>query len=164
MTLAATAAGHVQEHRGELTQFVAAMVGNGLAEELVQEAYMRLSRAMTLQTIDNPRAYLFRIAANLARDALRRDKREKHYKASEPTDAASPAAGEIVARQQELELLRAAIERLPDKCRRVFVARKYDNMSYREIAAVEQISEKTVENHIGRALKLLRADLERSLN
>lgn len=158
------AAGQVEEHRAELIQFVAAMVGSGHAEELVQEAYLRLARALSVQVIDNPRAYVFRIAANLARDVLRGEKRALKHRESAMPEVTSPAAGEIVARQEQLELLRAAINRLPDKCRRVFVARKYEDLSYREIARREGISEKTVENHVGRALKLLRDDLTRQIN
>lgn len=161
--LQATAADALQAYRQELVAFAAAMVGTDRAEDVVQDAYFRLSRALERQVVENKRAYLYRITANLARDLLRRDKRsDQHLKTFEAEDHA-PAAGEVAALDEQLVLLRSAITELPPKCRRAFVARKYEGLSYREIAARDGITEKTVENHIGRAIKLLRDALQKRL-
>ncbi|MFK7956432.1 MAG: RNA polymerase sigma factor [Lysobacterales bacterium] len=162
-----SAAKAVELHRQELTSFAAAMVGADRAEDVVQDACFRLARAMERQPTDQPiknvRAYLFRITANLARDLLRRDKRSDRHLKTLVDDDHSPAAGDVAALDEQLILLRQAIANLPKKCRRAFVARKYEGLSYREIAAREGITEKTVENHIGRALKLLRESMARSV-
>lgn len=55
------------------------------------------------------------------------------------------------------EHLKAALSILPDKCREVFLMAKQRGMKYREIAKELDLSEKTVENHITKAMKLLRA-------
>lgn len=153
------AASAVETHRRELTAFAATMVGADRAEDVVQDACFRLAKALERQPIDNLRAYLFRITANLARDLLRRDKRSDQHLKTLVNDDHSPAAGEVAALDEQLLMLRQAIGKLPSKCQRAFVARKYEGLSYREIAVREGITEKTVENHIGRALKLLRESM-----
>ncbi len=155
----AGAAMAIEQHRRELTAFAAAMVGPDRAEDVVQDACFRLARALERQSVTNQRAYLFRITANLARDLLRRDKRADQHIKTLSRDEHSPGAGEVAALDEQLESLRQAISQLPTKCQRAFVARKYEGLSYREIATREGITEKTVENHIGRALKLLREAL-----
>lgn len=51
------------------------------------------------------------------------------------------------------------VERLPDKCRKVFELSRYEMKTHKEIAALMGISEKTVENHITKALHLLKNNL-----
>ena len=46
---------------------------------------------------------------------------------------------------------------MPPKCREVFRMSKLQRMKYKEIASRLNISEKTVENHIGKAIKIIRA-------
>ena len=62
-----------------------------------------------------------------------------------------------------------AVEDLPVRCRKVFLLCKRDGLSYREVAQTLGISEKTVENHVSKAMKALRKayglnDGDRSLN
>lgn len=54
----------------------------------------------------------------------------------------------------------AAVAKLPQQCKLIFQLSRYENMSYKEIAAALDLSPKTVENQIGRALKTLRAELK----
>ena len=58
--------------------------------------------------------------------------------------------------QQKIE---KAIQRLPEQCRLVFKMSRYEELKYREIASVLNISIKTVENQMGKALKLMRENL-----
>jgi RNA polymerase sigma factor (sigma-70 family) len=51
---------------------------------------------------------------------------------------------------------------LPERCREVFLLSKRDNLSHKEIAAELSISEKTVENQLAKALKVLRSSLSNS--
>ena len=52
------------------------------------------------------------------------------------------------------------IEKLPDQCRKVFKLSRFEHLSIKEIAARLDLSPKTVENHIGRALRILKANLK----
>jgi RNA polymerase sigma-70 factor (ECF subfamily) len=61
---------------------------------------------------------------------------------------------------KELEhKLNAALNELPEQCRTIFQLSRFDELKYREIAAKLGLSEKTVENQMGKALKLLRIKL-----
>jgi len=65
----------------------------------------------------------------------------------------------VIQDMEEAELkqrLDQAIQSLPEKCRIVFMLNRMDEMSYAEVADHLNISVKTVENQIGKALKLLR--------
>jgi len=57
------------------------------------------------------------------------------------------------------EYLHSVIEQLPEKCRMVFVMSRFEELSYKEIAEKLEISPKTVENQISKALKVLREHL-----
>lgn len=53
-----------------------------------------------------------------------------------------------------------AVDKLPEQCRLIFQLSRYEGMSYKEIAEALDLAPKTIENQIGRALKMLRADLK----
>lgn len=61
----------------------------------------------------------------------------------------------IVAEELELSIIQA-IDELPIKCRTVFILSRFEDKTYKEIAVELNISQKTVENQIGKALKILR--------
>ena len=64
---------------------------------------------------------------------------------------------ESVATTDYKQLLEKVLQEMPPKCREVFTMTKLQKMKYKEIAAHLNISEKTVENHIGKAIKIIRA-------
>ena len=158
-----TAAQILTRYRVDLRRYVAAMVGIDRADDVIQDAFLRFSRSLEKGAIDNPRAFLYRICANLATDELRRRRRHRDYQvdmASRPVDLA-PAAADTIDLREQVQQVQLAVDALPSKCRRVFVLRKFKDLSYREIAAIEGISVKTVENQVSRALKLIRERIKR---
>jgi RNA polymerase sigma-70 factor (ECF subfamily) len=130
-----------------------------IAEELAQEAYVRFLRQSEPQHILNLNAFLFTIAANLARDHLRNVKREQNREFMpldvEIADSASNTE-DIIARQCMEEQLEKAIASLPEKTREVFLLYHADELSYKQIAARLNISVRTVEYHLRQALLLCR--------
>src|SRR6185503_19315271 len=64
----------------------------------------------------------------------------------------APGTPEVVSRRQETELLAAAIQDLPERCRAVLLLRKFDHLSHREIAMRLGITEHTVEAQLTKAL------------
>ncbi len=118
------------------------------ADDIVQDAYLRLLQAHERGEVRSAKALFFTTARNLAFDQLRR----RRIARAEPlveNDALSVLEGndgipETVARNQDLEILTEAIQSLPDRCRRVFTLRKVYGMSQGEIAARLGISEHTV--------------------
>ena len=158
-----TAAEILTQYREHLRRYVAAMVGIDRADDVIQDAFLRLSRSLEKAEIDNPRAFLYRICANLATDELRRQRRHQDFKlamGAKPFEYA-PAAADTIDEREQLQQVHKAVDSLPNKCRRVFILRKFKDMSYKEIAAIEGISVKTVENQISRALKLIRERIRR---
>jgi RNA polymerase sigma-70 factor (ECF subfamily) len=66
---------------------------------------------------------------------------------------------ELLQRKETEAAIRAAIDALPDRCSEIFKLSRYSEMSYAEIAEALDISVKTVENQMGRALRELRSKL-----
>lgn len=137
-------------------------------DDLVQETYARLFRAHSAGRVRNARNYLFATARNAALDLFRREQTVPFEPMEETAGLAVLAedAGvpEAVGQRQELELLRAAMQALPTRCRQVFTLRKLYGLPHREIAAQLGISERTVEAQIDKAMRRCAAYLrERGL-
>ncbi|MEI6544039.1 MAG: RNA polymerase sigma factor [Methylococcales bacterium] len=126
-----------------------------IAEELAQETYLRFLKHSGELKILDLNAFLFTIAANLARDHLRSVKRKQRYSfiglEAELVDS-KPNAEEIITRQCLEKQLQQAIESLPEKTKEVFLLYRAEELSYKQIAVQLSISERTVEYHLRQAL------------
>lgn len=149
---------------GELLRRLTRRLGSPVAAaDVAQDTYLRLQRAETLPRVDNPRAYLFRVADNLAADHQRRDAARRRWTTAgelpeQPDERAGPEAA-LDARQR-LEVLRQAIDELPPKCRAVFLMHKLEGLSHAAIAARLGISKSMVEKHVMKALAHCRDRLD----
>ena len=140
--------------RDELVHFLQRLCGDrGVAEDLAQEAGLRLVAAMRTETIVNPPAYLFHVATNLARDALRR--RAFGVAAADVESATTPGADHVSAAREEVDRVSAALVELPRRARDVLVLSRIEGLSQKQVASRLGIARKTVENHLTRALALL---------
>lgn len=128
------------------------------AADVAQETYIRMLQYEGSREIHSAPSLLFRIAINVAHDLGRSEhtRRAADHHPFEDMDIASeqPTPEREVAAAQDLELLYAAIEQLPPKCRQVFLLSRAQRMTYPEIAAHCGISVKMVEKHISRALQI----------
>lgn len=133
------------------------------AADIVQETYQRMFAGNLWQQAENPRALLHRIAANLATDYERRGKVRNQVSGGDEAMAEMEAVSDgidpeqIVVARQRLDRLAAAVERLPPKCRTVFMLRKFEDLSHAEIAERLDISRNMVEKHLRNALTVLQA-------
>jgi RNA polymerase sigma factor (sigma-70 family) len=154
------AAGVYAESYVDLTRYLRRLCGDAaLAEDLAQEAGMRLLAAARREQIEHPRAFLFHAAANLARDQLRRRiVAQEHAEALGEFETA-PGTDHIAAVHQEVALVARAISDLPERARAVLQLARIEGYSQKEIAARLGITPKTVENHLTRALAQLTARL-----
>lgn len=153
----------VEAYYDELRQFIHQRTGSSLmAEDVIQETWIR-ARTTSADLPDNPRAYLYRMAGNVAVDHVRRQKNwgreegDSHETESsnehlDQLPGHTPDLIDAIISQQELAILDAAIRELPDKCREVFLLYRGHGLSMREIAIYLSISEKTVEKHVARAM------------
>jgi len=130
-------------------------------DDLVQEAYARIWRARTLGPIRNPRAFLFQIVRNLAHDHHRRGAKNPPVPLTdleaERVFDGEPSAAEQASRQQEREILLAAVRALPERCREVVLLRYLDGLSYKEIATQLNLSPETVKVHLTKGLQRCQA-------
>lgn len=126
-------------------------------EDIVQEVFIKIwNNRETLQFNFSVKAYLYRAAINAALNYLEKSKKL----VSLDTDALPEPAHSDVEDQFNLKEVEShiqdALNSLPPACKAIFVLSRYEDMSYREIAESMQLSPKTVENQMGKALKLMR--------
>ena len=143
--------------RDALMRFLTRRLGNmAVAEELAQEAWVRLASG-GIAGVANPRAYLFRIAANLAVDHQRSEARrllaadEIDTLLDVPDDA--PDAAAIATARDELAALQRALDELPARRRAIFLAARLGGLTHRQIAEHHGISTRAVEINVQRALE-----------
>lgn len=106
------------------------------------------------------KSYLFKAANNQAIDFLRMKEKKpiaSGFEKLQPESDSDPVQDVINA--DFSTAFRRAVERLPKKCKLIFVLSREEGLSYSEIAASLDLSEKTVKNQIVKALKHLRKDL-----
>jgi len=146
-----------RHHSKELLTFAGWRVGDFAAEDLVQETYLRLLQHPEPSSIINPRAYLYKVAANLGFDYHRKDSvRSKHSETDEveADELISPLPGPEALMEGEL-LLRnclAALKTLPEVYRHVFLLNRIDGLTHAEIADALQLPRRTVERYCAKAL------------
>ncbi|EED31482.1 sigma-70, region 4 type 2 [gamma proteobacterium NOR5-3] len=125
-------------------------------EDLSQEVYLRASKAEKNGPVRSPKAFLFRVARNLALNELSRKSRRLTDFIEDVTvggDVASPhTLDEQQHGEQRFALFCRAASRLPAQCRRAFLMRKVYGYSHREIAEQLGVSTSTVEKHIATGL------------
>lgn len=144
-------------HYQELLRHLTRRLGSAsAAADVAQDTWLRLRRAEAVPELQNPQAYLFRIADNLARDRLRSDATRARtllpaeFGEDRPSNA--PGADSVLDHRQRLRVLGRAVAELPPKCREVFLLHKFDGLSHGEIAARLGISRSMVEKHVMKAL------------
>lgn len=119
------------------------------ADDLVQEAYARLLGAHATGPVACARAFLYVTARNLALNQLRHRRIERPEGLAEIDALAVPdetaAVPEAVARAEDFQVLVAAIQSLPARCRQIVTLRKIYGLSQREVAAQLGLSEHTIE-------------------
>lgn len=157
---------HYQEVCRTILRFVS---DKNQAEDLAQEVFIRLWQKRHLLEINTSfGAYLHRMAINESISFLRKVKRREE-KAQFLIESPLPSAydssdGEELLLQQELkESVNTAIDGLPPRCRAIFQLSRFEQLSYREISEKLDISIKTVEHQMGKALKILRVVLKHHL-
>ena len=145
------------------------------AEDLAQEVFLRVYRARkSYQPKAKFSTWLFRIATNVALNALRdgrmRHEREQSIDAEADPEASGPSLAErlpdamataeqaLVERERAAEI-RRAVEELPEKQRLAVLLHKYQEMDYAEIAEVLECSESALKSLLFRAYETLRVRL-----
>jgi RNA polymerase sigma-70 factor (ECF subfamily) len=134
---------------------------SGVAEEVVQDVFLEVwRRRETLAFEQEPRRYLMRATRNRALNHVRHEAVAARAAARDVSEEAHAATAPSLVDAAELEAAIAqAVATLPDRCRAVFELSRRHHMSYAQIADALDIAPKTVENQMGKALRMLRVAL-----
>lgn len=131
------------------------------AIDTVQELFMNIwEKKEAFPVTDTPKAYLMTAVKNRCFNKLTRQKLHQNPIDTLQDIFISPdtTAANMEAKQTEATI-KTLISSLPEKCREIFILSRFEHLSYKEIATLLGISQKTVENQIGNALKMLRKNL-----
>lgn len=149
-------------YRPLLRLAVLLLADQGAAEEVVQDAYVRLHQSWRrLREPDRALAYLRTSVVNGARSALRRRGVAERYAARTAPGPHAPSAESGALGVLEQEAVLAALRRLPTRQREALILRYYADLSEAEIADVMGISRGAVKSHAARGVAALRQSLER---
>lgn len=150
--------------RNSLLRRVRRLVGSDGAEDVVQTLWLKIQAVRDEPPIDNPEAYLRRLAHNVAVDHLQGDKRKRDVHAEAMSllhDGVEGISGErVVLARDELARVELVIEAMADTTRRIFLLSRMEGMAQREIAAHLGVSRPTVEKHLRRAFDAVTHVLE----
>lgn len=128
-----------------------------IAEEIVQDVFLKMWEfPENLAEIKSVRSYLYRSVINASINYINRKKNIELHHLKLVTELSEDYIQDLDEENEIIVLLRIEIEKLPNQCKKVFKLSRFDQLKYKEIALDLNISEKTVENHIGNALKILR--------
>ncbi len=129
------------------------------AEDVVQQVFIKFWEQRAELTVHwSVKAYLYKMVHNRClnrlRDARIRDQYKMHQVKVLENRFESP--GEQLAEQEVSNRLKQALAALPPQCRQVFELSRFEALKYREIADQMNISVKTVEAQMGKALRVMR--------
>ena len=139
-----------------------------MAKEVVHTGFIKLWDAR--QNLDagiSPKSYLYKIITNNVFDVLKHRKIRQQYVQfvlqSVPEFAPTNSFDDMNVKQLQFEI-NAAVAELPEQMRRIFELSRFEGLKYSEIAGQLDISVKTVETQMGRALARLREKLSAYLS
>lgn len=132
------------------------------AEEMVQAVFLTVwERRDSLLITTSLKAYLYRSVHNRCLNRLKQISVQTGHRQQAASElyANHTSPAQTVLNDELTERLRVAIGRLPEQCRRIFEMSRFEELRYGEIADRLDLSIKTVENQIGKALRILRTEL-----
>jgi RNA polymerase sigma-70 factor (sigma-E family) len=146
-------------HYDQLLRLAVLLVGDmAAAEDVVQEAFIRVHGAIESRSLHNPLAYLRQAVVNLARSELRRRLVRLRHAPRPMPDAASAEEGACAAISRQEVIV--ALRRIPARQREAVVLRYWADLPEAEIAALMGVSVGAVKSYISRGLSRLGLLLE----
>jgi len=136
------------------------------AEEVVQNCFIKLwEKKENINIQSSVKSYLYQIIRNACLNEIKHQKVKKNYgdMVSLEGEQHSEASDQTTLRGELEEKIAIAIQSLPQQCRLIFTMSRFEELKYQEIADQLNLSIKTVENQMGKALKLMRAQLQEYL-
>ena len=156
----------VNDWRAAFSRVKAALVRRGRtkhdADDLLQEAWIRLAGYERDRPIEKPEPFLMRAALNLSIDAHRmhQNRGEEVLLEDVVLVDVTPSAEAALLAKERVARLGVCLGRLPQKTREIFLAHRVDGLSYQEIARQHNLCVSTVEKHVAKAMLLLTTWME----
>lgn len=132
------------------------------AEEVVQNLFLSIwEKRSELEISISLKSYLYRAVHNHCLNRIKHLKVREEYQqyAVNFYDASYESVSQTVMKNELETKIEEAIKKLPEQCRLIFQMSRFEELKYHEIAEQLELSPKTVENQIGKALKILRVEL-----
>lgn len=137
------------------------VLDRAVAEDLVQDVLLNVWKNRdTLRITATYKSYLFRAALHAAFRYTERQKRQVAWEDADVVEAGTNSTAEQLDGQEAEEAVTRALAALPPQCRAVFLLSRQEGLSYQQIADTLEVAPKTVENQMGKALRLLRQHLK----
>lgn len=154
----------IEKHRKELHSFLLRRVAcPDTANDLLQDVFLRLVNLKSAEPIQNPRAFIYRIAANLATDHLRRQHETTSFSETAIDVFADESTGpeSVLFSQQQLGLCENVLDELPPLCLKILIMSRFEGLTHKQISEKLGISVSWVEKNIMTALKRCKQALDR---
>lgn len=145
-----------------LSYFLRRVRDRAQAEDLVQDALLRVIRASELEVIEHPESYVFKVAANLLKDSRRHALRHPTVTCPTPAEDKGGEVEEMLVDERSpervldgetsLAQVLQALGELSELTRNVFVLFRLEHMKQKDIATLYGIAQSTVEKHVMRAM------------
>lgn len=151
----------LERYRSPLFSFVARRAGDGVAEDLSQETWLRVVRGRA--SFDPKRRFstwLFQIANNLCRDRARHHQVEQRYREALP-ESDLPRSSSSPGVEARIDM-RQRLSELPEPQREVLVLRYYHELPEKDIAEIVGVPRGTVKSRLHAAVRALRVQASRS--
>lgn len=132
------------------------------AEEIVQNVFVSIwEKRQEIEITQSLKSYLYRAVHNHCLNRIKHLKvRDEHQQyAVHYQEFSYESVSQTVYKNELEQQLAVAIGKLPEQCRIIFKMSRFDELKYQEIADQMGLSVKTIENQIGKALKILRTEL-----
>lgn len=130
------------------------------AEDIVQEVFLKLwNKREELNAIQSLNSYLYKATINTALNYLESNRRTVRLEIHHEKDRVIAAEDRYQLNELESKI-NTAVSELPPKCKVIFLLSRHEGLKYQQIADHLDISVKTVENQMGKALKIMRDRLK----
>lgn len=150
-----------EKHAPALISFARKFVGRDAANDMIQDVFLKLWELKSFAIIDESiPSYLYRSVQNSCLNYLKHEVIHQEYLSRAMTELKIDelqiyAIDDILINDEQIKSLHKAIEQLPPKCREIFTLYYLEEKKNTEIALMYNISVRTVETHIYKALKIL---------
>jgi RNA polymerase sigma-70 factor (ECF subfamily) len=130
------------------------------AEDAVQDALLNIWKKREWDAVENPEAYCFRTVRNVALDKIALKDRQEAWDDRYDHPDAGLSAQERIEQEERLRMLEQFLRQLPEKQRTVFQLREVEELNYKQIAEIMNISEEQVKVNLFRARQKIKTHFE----